>query len=127
MSEQSPNASLAPNPRRLIKELAPYREPSSARSLFELAITALPFLLTWFLIWVAVDSGYWIGLLLAVPAAGFLVRLFLIQHDCVVQGFQQCLAYFELGVLVGGHVDLLQLTSRRQCCIATRRWYYPLR
>jgi len=28
------------------------------------------------------DAGYWIGLLLAIPAAGFLVRLFMIQHDC---------------------------------------------
>ncbi len=26
--------------------------------------------------------GYWLVLLLAVPAAGFLVRLFMIQHDC---------------------------------------------
>lgn len=82
MLEQSPNASVAPNPRKLMKELAPYREPSSARSLFELAVTAVPFLLTWFVIWAAVHTGYWIGLLLIVPAAGFLVRLFLIQHDC---------------------------------------------
>jgi hypothetical protein len=26
--------------------------------------------------------GYWLCLLLAVPAAGLLVRLFMIQHDC---------------------------------------------
>lgn len=26
--------------------------------------------------------SYWLCLLLAVPAAGFLVRLFMIQHDC---------------------------------------------
>src|SRR5207244_10713245 len=26
--------------------------------------------------------GYWLCLLLAVPSAGFLVRLFMIQHDC---------------------------------------------
>jgi omega-6 fatty acid desaturase (delta-12 desaturase) len=32
--------------------------------------------------WGALGSGYWVGLLLAVPAAGFLVRLFMIQHDC---------------------------------------------
>jgi omega-6 fatty acid desaturase (delta-12 desaturase) len=82
MFEPSPNARIMPDTRRLMKDLAPYREPSSARSLFELAVTAVPFLLTWFLIWAAVDAGYWIGLLLAVPAAGFLVRLFLIQHDC---------------------------------------------
>jgi len=32
--------------------------------------------------WAALYFGYWIGLLLVVPAAGFLVRLFMIQHDC---------------------------------------------
>jgi omega-6 fatty acid desaturase (delta-12 desaturase) len=26
--------------------------------------------------------GYWLTLLLAIPAAGFMVRLFIIQHDC---------------------------------------------
>ena len=31
---------------------------------------------------VALKFGYWYALLLAVPAAGFLVRLFMIQHDC---------------------------------------------
>jgi acyl-lipid omega-6 desaturase (Delta-12 desaturase) len=82
MLEQSRSASVSPDPRLLTKDLAPYRSPNDARSLFELAVTAVPFLFTWFLIWAAVDAGYWIGLLLAVPAAGFLVRLFLIQHDC---------------------------------------------
>jgi omega-6 fatty acid desaturase (delta-12 desaturase) len=32
--------------------------------------------------WIALDFAYWLTLLLAVPAAGFLVRLFMIQHDC---------------------------------------------
>ena len=32
--------------------------------------------------WASLGTGYWVGLLLAVPAAGFLVRLFMIQHDC---------------------------------------------
>ena len=39
-------------------------------------------MLLWALMWVALDAGYWIGLALAVPAAGFLIRLFMIQHDC---------------------------------------------
>ena len=82
MLEQSPSAGVTANPRLLMKELAPYREPSSARSLFELVVTAVPFLLTWLVIWAAVHNGYWIGLFLIVPAAGLLVRLFLIQHDC---------------------------------------------
>jgi acyl-lipid omega-6 desaturase (Delta-12 desaturase) len=62
--------------------LADYRAPSPARSIIELAITAGPLVLLWFLMWASLDLGYWVGLLLAVPAAGFLVRLFMIQHDC---------------------------------------------
>ena len=30
----------------------------------------------------SLDYGYWIALLLSLPAAGLLVRLFMIQHDC---------------------------------------------
>ena len=33
------------------------------------------------MVW-SLEYGYWITLLLAVPAAGFVVRLFMIQHDC---------------------------------------------
>jgi acyl-lipid omega-6 desaturase (Delta-12 desaturase) len=62
--------------------LVRYRAPSLARSIIELIITAGPLILLWSLMWVAIDLGYWFCLLLAVPAAGFLVRLFMIQHDC---------------------------------------------
>src|SRR6202166_1211860 len=59
-----------------------YRDPSLARSLTELAITTVPFSLLWLSMWASLDAGYWICLLLAIPTAGFLVRLFMIQHDC---------------------------------------------
>jgi omega-6 fatty acid desaturase (delta-12 desaturase) len=62
--------------------LARYRAPSLMRSTVELVITAGPLVLLWFLMWATLDLGYWLSLLLAVPAAGFLVRLFMIQHDC---------------------------------------------
>jgi omega-6 fatty acid desaturase (delta-12 desaturase) len=68
--------------REWISVLARYREPNVARSIFELAITALPFVLLWLSMWALLGAGYWLCLLLAVPAAGFLVRLFMIQHDC---------------------------------------------
>ena len=39
--------------------------------------------LLWALMWAADYLGFWwLTLLLAIPAAGFLVRLFMIQHDC---------------------------------------------
>jgi omega-6 fatty acid desaturase (delta-12 desaturase) len=62
--------------------LARYRTSSPIRSMIELTITAGPLALLWFLMWATLDLNYGLCLLLAVPAAGFLVRLFMIQHDC---------------------------------------------
>jgi omega-6 fatty acid desaturase (delta-12 desaturase) len=78
-------AALAPpNPlQNWSRTLACYREPSHARSIIEIAITAAPLATLWTLAWAGVHFGYWwLALLLAIPAAGFLVRLFMIQHDC---------------------------------------------
>ena len=72
----------ARDPRAWPSVLARYREPSCVRSIVELVITAVPFVVLWMLMWAALGTGCWVGLLLAVPAAGFLVRLFMIQHDC---------------------------------------------
>jgi acyl-lipid omega-6 desaturase (Delta-12 desaturase) len=71
-----------PDPRLLPKVFARYREPSLGRSIAEIVITAIPFVALWVLMWASLQVGYWLCLLLAVPAAGFLVRLFVIQHDC---------------------------------------------
>ena len=62
--------------------LARYRRPSAGRSFVEILITFAPFVLLWAATWLGIYFGYWISLLLAIPAAGFLVRLFMIQHDC---------------------------------------------
>ena len=68
---------------RWIRALARYRGPRHRRSIFEIAVTLMPFAALWALAWAAVHFGYWeLSFLLAMPAAGFLVRLFMIQHDC---------------------------------------------
>jgi omega-6 fatty acid desaturase (delta-12 desaturase) len=67
----------------LMARLQEYRRPHLGRAVFELAVTAGPFALAWGAMAVALNTGHvWLYLLLIVPAAGFLVRLFLIQHDC---------------------------------------------
>ena len=69
--------------RRWSRILSRYREPSHVRSVAEIAITALPLVALWLASWFAFSGGYWwASLLIAIPAAGFLVRLFIIQHDC---------------------------------------------
>jgi len=62
--------------------LRQYQEPNLVRSIFEIAVTAVPFVALWTLTAVAITHGQWWGLLLTIPAAGFLVRLFILQHDC---------------------------------------------
>jgi len=73
---------LAIEASRWPKALAGYRDPSVGRSVTEIVVTALPLVVLWFSMWASLQVGYWLCLLLAIPAAGFLVRLFMIQHDC---------------------------------------------
>jgi acyl-lipid omega-6 desaturase (Delta-12 desaturase) len=82
MNEQEANLPVTGDARVLAQSLAGYREPSSARSIFEIVITVLPLVVLWLLMWRSLEIGYWLCLLISVPAAGFLVRLFMIQHDC---------------------------------------------
>lgn len=65
-----------------LKIVASYRKPRLARSLYELGVTLIPFVLLWTGAAIALQFGYWTGLILVVPAAGFLLRLFMLQHDC---------------------------------------------
>jgi omega-6 fatty acid desaturase (delta-12 desaturase) len=69
-------------PRSWNAALAPYREPSIRRSILEIVITAVPFAALWATSALLLSYGHWWSVFLALPAAGFLVRLFMIQHDC---------------------------------------------
>jgi omega-6 fatty acid desaturase (delta-12 desaturase) len=63
--------------------LAPYRRPSFTRAGLELAVTLLPFAAIWIAMLVAIHSGQILLSFAMTPvAAGLLVRLFMIQHDC---------------------------------------------
>ena len=62
--------------------LAAYRTPILSRSLFELSVTLLPFLTIWALAWWALSISAGLAVALALVNAAFLVRLFMIQHDC---------------------------------------------
>lgn len=65
-----------------LRVLTQYRKPDVMRSWFEIAITVVPFIFFWLIAWAALSVSYLLALLVCIPAAGFLVRLFLIQHDC---------------------------------------------
>jgi omega-6 fatty acid desaturase (delta-12 desaturase) len=62
--------------------LAPYRHPILFSSVWQLTSTALLFVAFWLLAWLSLGVGWWLTLLLAIPAAMMVVRLFMLQHDC---------------------------------------------
>lgn len=61
---------------------APFRNASAARSIGQLVATLIPLVGLVALMGLSLDVGYWLTLLLAVPAALFLARLWILQHDC---------------------------------------------
>ena len=65
-----------------VQVLAKYREPSTFRSIWELVATLVPFVALWALAWVSLSVSYWLAFAIAVLNGGFLVRIFVIQHDC---------------------------------------------
>lgn len=64
------------------ESIAAYARPDGRRALIQLLITALPFLGLMILGILVAEGSPWAALLLSVPLAALLVRLFMIQHDC---------------------------------------------
>jgi len=59
-----------------------YAKPDLARSLWQVANTLIPYFVLWVLMIRSIEISYWITLGLSVIAAGFLMRTFIIFHDC---------------------------------------------
>jgi acyl-lipid omega-6 desaturase (Delta-12 desaturase) len=62
--------------------LAPYAQPHLGRSLLDIATSVVPYLALSVLMYLALDISYLLLLAIAVPAAGFLVRTYILFHDC---------------------------------------------
>lgn len=69
-------------PRKLVSQLKPFIKPHTGRSIWELAITLVPFLAVILGMLFAIDAGYYVALALAPVAGLLLLRVFIIQHDC---------------------------------------------
>lgn len=69
--------------------LSEFRYPRALRSSWQLINTLVPYALLWYLMITTFrnDNPYWITLLLAIPAAAFLVRIFILFHDCTHGSF----------------------------------------
>jgi acyl-lipid omega-6 desaturase (Delta-12 desaturase) len=85
--------------------LAPYERPHLGRGMADLATSVVPYAALSVLMYVALDFSYLLVLALAIPTAGFLVRTFIVFHDCAHGSFLPCrranaLLGAGLGVLV---------------------------
>jgi omega-6 fatty acid desaturase (delta-12 desaturase) len=71
------------------KALQPYQRADAKRAAWQVINTLIPYLLLWYVMVRFLRSGaaYWIVLCLAFPAGLFLVRLFILFHDCVHLSF----------------------------------------
>lgn len=73
------STAAAPRWQDLIKK---YQTPENWRSIWQIVTSITPYIALWYLMYRSLSVSYWITLLLAVPAAGFVMRTFIIQHDC---------------------------------------------
>ena len=62
--------------------LAPYARPHLGRSLLDIATSVTPYLALSVVMYLALGVSYLLVLAIAVPSAGFLVRTFILFHDC---------------------------------------------
>jgi omega-6 fatty acid desaturase (delta-12 desaturase) len=69
------------------ERLAPYARPDTRRSMLDLATSVVPYLALTALMYLTLDVSYLLTLALAVPAAGFLLRTFIVFHDCTHSSF----------------------------------------
>ncbi|WP_300458151.1 fatty acid desaturase [Desulfobacula sp.] len=69
--------------------LKTFRNPAPGKASWQLANTLIPYACLWYLMIRSVQLGYpyWLTLILALPAAAFLVRIFILFHDCVHDSF----------------------------------------
>jgi omega-6 fatty acid desaturase (delta-12 desaturase) len=83
MSNTVTRPSVAEEVRDTWRDLvAKYQRPSTFRSSWQLINTLIPYFALLALMYFSMGISYWLTLALALPAAGFLVRIFIISHDC---------------------------------------------
>ncbi|WP_058305909.1 fatty acid desaturase [Gracilibacillus massiliensis] len=72
---------------QLRKDVMPYATSQTKKSIIQLINTIPPFFILWFFAYQSLSISIWLSLAFSVIAAGFMVRTFIIFHDCAHQSF----------------------------------------
>jgi acyl-lipid omega-6 desaturase (Delta-12 desaturase) len=75
------------NEELLRSNIAEFQRPSRARSIWQLVNTLVPYTALWVMAYFAFQYSFWLILPFTLLASGFLVRIFIIFHDCGHQSF----------------------------------------
>ncbi len=67
---------------KLLANLAKFQGPSAWHSVLQFASTALAYTVAVAAMYAALKVSVWLAVAMSIPAAGLVVRLFIIQHDC---------------------------------------------
>ena len=67
--------------------VARYQASDTGRAITQIVTTLVPLAAVFYLMYRSLALPYWTTLLLALPAAGLLVRTFIIMHDCAHGSF----------------------------------------
>lgn len=68
--------------RRWREAMAPYAQPVPWRTLADIATSVVPFLALWAVMYLALDVSYLLVVAIGLLASGFLLRTFILFHDC---------------------------------------------
>lgn len=64
-----------------------YNHPDIRKSIWQICNSLIPYIVMWYLMYRSLQYSYWITLLLSLVASGFLIRIFIIFHDCGHRSF----------------------------------------
>jgi omega-6 fatty acid desaturase (delta-12 desaturase) len=93
MNKSEAAATAAPKQRRSRERafwreaVAPYEKPRLGRSIVDVATSLVPYLGLSVAMYLVLDASYLLVLALAVPASGFLLRTYIVFHDCTHGSF----------------------------------------
>ena len=82
ISRERGQDNIPANPSAWKEIVAPYQKSSVGRGVWQIVNTLVPYAAIWYLMYLTVDISWWLTVPLAILAAAFLVRVFIISHDC---------------------------------------------
>jgi acyl-lipid omega-6 desaturase (Delta-12 desaturase) len=100
------------------KIVAKYQRPSVPRALYQIANTLIPYVALWFLMHLSLAVSWWLTVPLALLAGAFMVRAFIIFHDC---GHGSFFRSQRLNHLAGAITGVLTFTPFRHW-----RWQHAI-